>query len=754
MTVETKASPPQPETSPNGAAHRHAKRVRTPTVLQMEAVECGAAALGIILGYYGKFVPLEELRVAAGVSRDGSRASNILQAARSYGLIARGYQKEINELEAMPLPVIVFWNFNHFLVIEGFGKHRVYINDPNTGPRTVTYQELNDAYCGVVLAFEPGPDFKKGGARSHFLAELPHYLRGSERALLFVILATLTLILPGLLVPVFSKIFVDDYLVRGHREWIVPLLLGMGLTAVLRAGSTWLQQAYLLRLQAKLSLSMSSRFLWHVLRLPVEFYNQRFAGGIAMRVAINDRVAELLSGDLATAVLNSVTVVFYAAIMFALDPLLTAVGILMALLNVVALRIVSRKRIDTNRRLMLENVKVAGTSMAGLQMIETLKATGSESDFFSRWAGNYARLVNAEQELAIPTQYLTAVPPLLTALNTAVILALGGVRVMEGDLTVGTLVAFQTLMVSFTAPFNQLVNLGSTLQEVHADIERLDDVLHAQLDPQVEDALPAATPEGDGATGRRGDGATGKLVGYLELRGVVFGYSRLDPPLLDGFSLKLSPGSRVAIVGATGSGKSTVARLVCGLYTPWEGDVLLDGTPRAAIPRRVVTQSLAQVDQEIFLFEGTVRDNLCMWDRTIPEARIVQAAKDACIHDDVAARPGGYESHVEEGGANFSGGQRQRLEIARALALDPTLMVLDEATSALDPLTEKAVDDHLRRRGCTCLIIAHRLSTIRDCDEILVLEGGKVVQRGTHEELASVPGPYATLIEVRAREEE
>jgi NHLM bacteriocin system ABC transporter peptidase/ATP-binding protein len=749
MTVETTASPPQPEISPNGGAHRHARRVRTPTVLQMEAVECGAAALGIILGYYGKFVPLEELRVACGVSRDGSRASNILHAARSYGLIATGYRKEINELEAMPLPVIVFWNFNHFLVIEGFGKHRVYLNDPNSGPRTVTYQELNDSYCGVVLAFEPGPDFKKGGARSHFLAALRHCLAGSERALLFVILATLTLILPGLLIPVFSKIFVDDYLVRGHREWIVPLLLGMGLTAVLRAGSTWLQQAYLLRLQAKLSLSMSSRFLWHVLRLPVEFYNQRFAGGIATRVAINDRVAELLSGDLATAVLNIVTVVFYAAIMFALDPLLTAVGILLALLNVAALRIVSRKRVDTNRRLMQERVKVAGASMAGLQMIETLKATGSESDFFSRWAGNYANLMDAQQELAIPTQFLTAVPPLLTALNTAVILALGGVRVMEGDLTVGTLVAFQTLMVSFTAPFNQLVNLGSTLQEVHADIERLDDVLHAQRDPQVEDALPAATHGSNGAAE-----APGKLVGDLELRGVVFGYSRLDPPLLDGFSLKLSPGSRVAIVGATGSGKSTVAKLVCGLYTPWQGEVLLDGSPRAAIPRRVVTQSLAQVDQDIFLFEGTVRDNLCMWDRTIPGARIVQAAKDACIHDDVAARPGGFESHVEEGGANFSGGQRQRLEIARALAIDPTLVVLDEATSALDPLTEQMVDDHLRRRGCTCLIIAHRLSTIRDCDEILVLDEGKVVQRGTHEELASVPGPYATLIEVRAREEE
>jgi len=711
-----------------------AKRVRTPTVLQMEAVECGAAALGIVLGYHGRFVPLEELRVACGVSRDGTKASNMLKVAREYGLTAKGFKKEPAGLRSLPLPLVVFWNFNHFLVVEGFKKKRVYLNDPAGGPRTVSAEEFDEAFTGVALAFTPNADFKKGGQKRSMLRGMRARMSGSELALVYVVLASLALVIPGLVIPIFTKVFVDEVLVKGLRDWLAPLLIGMAITAVLRAALTWLREHFLLRLETKLALRMSGQFFWHVLRLPMEFFSQRYGGEIGSRVAINDRVAQLLSGELATTLLNFVTIVFFAVLMFYYDVTLTIVGIVMALLNVGALRFVARKRVDGNQRLLQEQGKLVGTSMVGLQLIETLKATGSESDFFSRWSGQHAKVVNAQQDLSVYTQFLLAVPPLLTALNTVAILSIGALRVMDGHLTMGMLIAFQSLMSSFISPVEQLVGMGSTLQEIQGDLGRLDDVLRYKAD---------SSSIGD--TSGDGDEDGSKLQGHMRFVEITFGYNRQAPPLLDRFSLDLPPGSRVALVGATGSGKSTVAKIGADLFRTWDGRVLLDGKPRTEVSLPRITSSLAMVDQEIFLFEGTIRDNLTLWDQTVPETAIVQAAKDARIHDDIAARPGGYDGHVEEGGRNFSGGQRQRLEIARSLVGNPSILIMDEATSALDPVTEQIIDTNLRRRGCTCLIVAHRLSTIRDCDEIIVLDQGKVVQRGTHDELMRQGGPYVQL---------
>ncbi|HSF39446.1 MAG TPA: NHLP family bacteriocin export ABC transporter peptidase/permease/ATPase subunit [Thermoanaerobaculia bacterium] len=724
-----KRSGPEAEAAPGA--------VRSPTVLQMEAVECGAAALGIVLAHYGRWVPLEELRIACGVSRDGSKASNIVKAARQYGLEAKGFKREPQALRTTRPPTILHWNFNHFVVLDGFGKKgRVHLNDPASGPRTVTEEELDQAFTGVVLTFQPGPEFEKGGEPPRLIPALRQRLAGSRAGLLFVLLAGLALVVPGLVIPVFSKVFVDGVLLEGRRDWLPPLLLAMGIAALLTGVLTWLQQTYLLRLETRMAVGASSRFLWHVLRLPTEFFSQRFAGDISSRVAINDRVAQLLSRDLATNALGALMIVFFAAVLFQYDAVLTLVGIAVVSLNVVALRYVSRKRVDGNRRLVQDQGKLLGTAIGGLQTIETLKATGGESDLFTRWAGYQAKVVNGRQDLERYTQMLDTVPPLLSAVNTALILGIGGLRVMNGELTLGGLVAFQLLMAAFIAPVNRLVSLGGRLQMVEGDMNRLDDVLRYRLDPGAGAAAGEPPPEGEPV----------KLAGRLELRGVSFGYSRLDPPLIEGFELTLKPGSRVALVGGSGSGKSTLARLVTGLYRPWSGEVLFDGRPRSGIPPGVLTNSLATVDQSVFLFEGTVRENLTLWDDTIPLPEIVAAAKDARIHEEIAARPGGYDSPVEEGGANWSGGQRQRLEIARALVGRPTLLVLDEATSALDSTTESEIDQSLRRRGCTCLIIAHRLSTIRDADEIIVLDRGKVVQRGTHDELKGLDGPYARLI--------
>lgn len=741
MTTAAQPQPTSPNTTP-AAAPAPDRRVKTPTVIQMEAVECGAAALGIILGYYGKFVPLEELRLACGVSRDGSKANNLVKAARSYGLEAKGFRKEPASLRSMALPVIVFWNFNHFLVVEGFKKDRVYLNDPASGPRTVSWDEFDQSFTGVVLTFQPTAEFVPSATKPSILPALRRRAQGSETALVYVVLISLLLLLPGFVVPAFTRVFVDQVLVAGY-PWLSALVIGLLLAALFQGVLTWARAYYLLRMETKLALASASKFFWHLFRLPTEFFAQRSAGELGGRVTMNDNIASFLSGELATTLLNLVLIVFYGLLMFQYDVVLTLIGIGIALLNLVALRLIARSRADANQKLLQDRGKLMGVTMNGLQLIETIKASGGESDFFARWAGFQAKAANAEQRLGLSTQTLTTIPVFLTFLNTAAILTIGGLRVMDGHLTLGMLIAFQTLMGSFIAPVTSLLNLGGRFQEIIGDMLRIEDVFRYPTDRRFAPDAPQLTSD-----------TPAKLTGALELRNVTFGYSRLEAPLIENLSLTLKPGARVALVGGSGSGKSTVAKIVGGLYAPWSGEILFDGVPRDALPRAVITNSLAMVDQDIFLFEGTIRENLTLWDATIPDAAILQAAKDAAIHETIAERKKGYDALVEESGRNFSGGQRQRLEIARALVSSPTLLILDEATSALDPITEKLIDDNLRRRGCTCLIVAHRLSTIRDCDEIIVLERGKVVQRGTHDAMSRTDGPYARLIAAGEQDEE
>jgi NHLM bacteriocin system ABC transporter peptidase/ATP-binding protein len=722
---------------------RPGRRHKTPTVIQMESVECGAAALSMVLGYYGRFVPLEELRAVCGVSRDGAKASAVVAAARQYGLTARGMQAEPSVLGEMPLPSIIFWAFQHFMVVETvkrrWGKRRLRINDPASGPRWMDWDEFDSGYTGVVLTFEPGPDFRRGGHPTRLSQALLSRRVRTGRALPLVLLASILLVFPGLLGPAFYGFFVDRVLSGSSPGYLVPLLFAMAGTAVATFVLTLVQRYYLLRIELRTSMVSSARFFRHLLRLPIDFFMQRQPAEVAKRVSANDSVAEILSRDLATTVVSLILVTFYACLLVRYNVLLGLIGVGMAVLNIVVLRLVARVRTDAVAALRADRGKLTSATFNTLSLIETVKATGAEPDAFARWAGFLAKVISGKQRLGIPTALLTVVPPLLAAADSGLVLLVGGLRAVEGTISIGMLVAFQTLLAGLSLPVTQLTNLGERLQDITADLNRLAD---------VEGYPVASVFTGDTVlTGNTVPplGAA-RLDGRLEFDKVTFGYTRLGSPIISELSFAVEPGRRVAVVGGSGSGKSTVGRLAVGLFEPWSGQVLLDGRPRPQLPRAVAASSVAYVDQDPCLFEGTVRDNLTLWDDAVPDDAVVAALRDAAIFDMITARPGGVNSRVREGGRNFSGGQRQRLELARALVGRPSLLVLDEATSALDPETERTITDNLRRRGCATLIIAHRLSTIRDADEILVLSGGQVVERGRHRELVALGGHYAALI--------
>ena len=738
------------------------RRARTPTMLQMEATECGAASLGMVLAYHGRFVPLEELRAACGISRDGSNAANLMRAARKEGLVPHAWKREPERLRSMELPLIVFWRFYHFFVVEGFRGNKVFINDPATGPRVISTDEFDEGFTGIALTFEKGPDFAPGGRRRTILPSLLSRLAGSRVDIAYIVVVGLLLVAPGIALPALTRTFVNTFLVGQEPDWLPAILIGIGLAALVQLVLSGLQQTVILRLQTKLTLQMSTATVDHLLRLSATFFSQRSPGELAFRSSLNDQVAQVLSGPLTQAILGAFTASFYAVLMGIYDPILFGVAVATAVLNVALLTLGVRARRDRSERVTRSMTEVAGAVASGVGLIESVKASGGEDDMFADWVRKLRDLIEARQGASLAGVGLTVGPTLLTALSSAAVLGIGALQVLNGQISLGTLIAFQVLLGGFLAPIARLVGLGSTVQAMGGNLARLDDILNTPPAPELASSgsitagARAADSGHDGlgadqaAARTRADGSSDRdrpIRGELELRSVSFGYSPLSPPLIRDLDLHLFPGQRVALVGASGSGKSTVSRLVSGLYQPWAGEVLIDGRARAAFDRSVLGAGIALVDQDITLFQGTVRDNVSLWDPGIPDGDVVAALVDAGIADDVLARPGGIWSRVEEEGKNYSGGQRQRLEIARALCRNPALLILDEATSALDPLTEQSIDLSLRRRGCACLIVAHRLSTIRDSDEIVVLDGGIVVERGTHESLLRQQGGYARLIE-------
>ena len=720
--------------TPNVDRKRGGRR-KAPVILQMEATECGAACIGMILAHYGRWVPLEELRVKCGVSRDGSKAGNMVRAAREYGLVAKGFKREPERVYDIPFPMIVFWEFRHFVVVEGVKGNTVYIVDPAVGPRKLTKQEFDEGFTGVCLGFEPESNFHRAGSPPNVYIGLLKRLGKTGAPLSLVLLATLVLVIPGLGIPTILKAFVDKVLIPGSTDLALALLIGLGLAALMQGALTWLQQDCIAKLEAKLAVVASARFFWHVLTLPMTFFGQRYAGDISDRVASNDRVASLLSSQLATNAVNLITMVIYGAVLLAYDIVLAAVAFAMTGLNILALRLASAARETGNRRMLKEQGRVASTSVSGLQMIESLKADGSENDFFTRWSGIHANFLSAQHTLGLATGLLFVVPPLLSSATTIAILGVGGLRILEGSITIGGLLAFQTIARSFAEPVEGVVQFGAELQVAKGEIARLDDVLNYPINERalqgINETKPSALPVAQG---------------YVTLENVTFGYNVQEKPLIEDFSLRIKPGQRVALVGSSGSGKSTIGRLICGLQEPWSGKVLIDNIPIADLTPSQQSHIVSYVDQDVFLFEGTVRDNVTLWNPIVKNLWVTQALQDAALQDEIAVRHGNQDAQVDENGRNFSGGQRQRLEIARALALQPTILVLDEATAALDPTTELEIDDNLRRRGCTCVIVAHRLSTVRDADLIVVIEDGQIVQQGKHEKMIESDGPYRKLV--------
>lgn len=708
---------------------------KVPVILQMEALECGAASLAMILAYYEKWVPLERVRYDCGVSRDGSNAKNVLRAARDYGMEAKGYRYSPETLKEKGIfPCIIHWNFNHFVVLDGFKKDKAVINDPAKGYTEVSMQEFDESFTGVCLFITPGEQFVPSGKNKSVLEFAKKRLEGTKSSVIFVLITSLITTVIGVINPAFSRVFLDRLLTGSNPEWATVFLLFVAGFALLQVVTTAIQQIYTLKIEGKLSIVANVKYMWHVIRMPVEFFSQRMSGDIAARKAKNETIAATLIQTVAPTVFDAVMMVIYLVIMMRYSMLLALIGIAGIAVNIAAAQIISRKRQNISRVEQRDEGKLVGETVSGIEMMETIKASGAENGFFERWAG-YQAAVNIHRVKLLRTDALFEVlSGASIQLVNMLILGIGIFLIMRGELTIGMLMVFQTLLTALWQPVGKLITATDTIREMKTDMERIEDVMNYRADVEYKTGEDTEEMSYD------------KLGGRVELRNVTFGYSRLAPPLIENFSMVLEPGQKIAFVGGSGCGKSTLAKLISGLYKPWSGEILFDGRSIAEIDHNVFTSSLAVVDQDITLFEDTIANNIKMWDSSIEDFEMILAARDASLHADVMQREGGYQYKMLEGGRDFSGGQRQRMEIARVLAQDPTIIIMDEATSALDAKTEYDVVKAIRDRGISSIVIAHRLSTIRDCDEIIVMDRGVIVERGTHEELMDLHGKYEEMI--------
>ena len=706
--------------------------VKTPTVFQMEAAECGAASLGMILAYYGCNVPLEQLRIDCGVSRNGSTAGSIMTASEKYYLECHGYRKETDDLLKMETPCIIHWQFRHFVVYEGIKHGKIYINDPAAGRRELSYEELDGNFTGIVLSFKPTDKFVKREKQNSLLMLIKKRTKNQKAAIAALFLYGLILVAPGLIIPIFSKVFVDSILLGGNTSWTFALLVFMVCTILFQAIFSWLRSKTLVKLSTKISLTSNIELITHLFKLPINFFEQRFPGELVNRIDNNNSVNDFISGELAQTVLNVFVAIFYLVLLLFYSPFLTLLGCIGLAINIVANITISKRLKELTLKNSKDNGSYYGILFSGIKMTDSLKAAGAERKFVSRVLGHYANNVNSEQRIVRANQIMSSIPPVVSKIFDIAILMFGAKIVIDGNMTIGDLTAFTSLMGSFAAPINSLASFFTRINTLKADIDKVEDIMNYEVAPQF--------------LVTKFDEQFDKLSGNCDLTNISFGYNPLASPVIKDFNMRIRAGHSVALVGASGSGKSTVGKLISGLNDAWTGDVLFDGMKIRDIDPLFFTSSVSTVSQEVFIFAGSIKDNITLWNDQINNEDIIQAAKDACIHDDILKKDNAYEELLEENGTNLSGGQRQRIEIARALVNNPSLLVLDEATSALDPIVEEKVINNIKKRGCACVVIAHRLSTIRDCDEIIVLDHGTIAERGNHEELLKNKGIYYELI--------
>ena len=694
-----------------------------------------AACLAMVLAYYGKWIPLEQVRCDCGVSRDGSNAKNIYKAAISYGFNVNAYKVSPEELrDTGKYPCIIHWNMNHFVVLNGFKGNKVYINDPAKGNIVISWDIFDSSFTGVVLIPTPSDTFKMEGKPKSTFAYAKKRLAGAGGMVVFVMITTAMVYLFGIFDSATSRIFVDRLLSGVNSDWLYPFMMLMIVIGVLHIIVAWIQAIYSLKINGKMAVISSCSYMWKVLRLPMEFFSQRLAGDIQGRLLLNSSIAKTLVNTFGPLLINSIMMVLYLCLMLTQSSLLTLVGICTLLLNVILARYISEKRVNTARVQMRDASKKDATTVSGIHMIETIKASGAENGFFEKWAGLQASTNECENAATKTELLIGTIPTFFNILSNYIVLVLGVYLVMEKKFSLGAVLMFQGLLSSFITPANTLISVGQTITQMRSSMERVEDVMEYPDDVALD------------VKNDLKEQAMAKLKGEVEIRNLTFGYSKVDEPLIKNFNLTIKPGERVAIVGASGCGKSTLSKVISGLYQPWSGDVLYDGKPRSMYPREVMTGSIAVVDQDIILFEDTIANNIRMWDESIKDFEVILAARDAKIHDDILRMQGGYNHKITSGGRDLSGGQRQRMEIARVLAQDPMIIILDEATSALDAKTEYEVVNAIKDRGITCIVIAHRLSTIKDCDKIVVLNKGCIVEQGKHEDLIKADGEYAKLL--------
>lgn len=708
---------------------------KVPIMMQMEALECGAASLGMILAYHKKWLPLETLRVDCGVSRDGSNAKNIAKAAIKYGLAVKAYRYTGNDLKEgkVTFPCIIHWNYSHFLVVKGIKGDKVHLADPARGAVTIPFKDFDAGFTGIVLTFEKTDKFEASGEQKSILEFAKKRLKNAKSSIILAVVVSLITALIGVISPIFDKVFYDRLILGDNTEWITPFLVIYALFTIFTLIINYVQDYTInLKIQGKFAISANAEYLWHVLRLPMQFFSQRQSGDLSSRQSENEQIAYTMINQLAPTALNFIMMIFYFFIMIQYSILLTVIGVASLVINMLVAQIISQKRINVSRVASRDAGKLNSVKIGAIEMIESIKASGAENGYFQKFSGLHASVNSQKIKLFKINQYLGNIPTLVNELTSTVILMTGAFLIIQGEFTVGSLIAFQGFLASFSLPVNSFISLSQDIQEMRVSMERIEDVFDYPADVLYDEVDTGEVYE--------------KLTGNIEIKNITFGYSKLAEPLIENFSLSVKSGQKIALVGSSGCGKSTISKLLSGLYEPDSGEIKYDGKSIREIKHEVFVGSLAVVDQDIVLFNDSISDNLKMWDNTIEDFEIILAARDVKMHDKIVSREGGYNHMALENGKNFSGGERQRLEIARVLAQDPTIIILDEATSALDAKTEYEVVKSIKNRGITSIVVAHRLSTIRDADEIIVLDKGKIVERGTHQELYKNGGAYFELV--------